>query len=106
MSREQGEMKQVVARGVLASLVLAAAVWSSAAVALDPGNYTVECARPDNARGDAATFDIRMDVVDLLTLKRSFGAVISGVRLDDGRRVILTGDRGCALTELRNASSK
>ena len=99
-------MKHRVARSVLAGLALASAVWSSSAWALDPGNYTVQCSPPDSARGDAATFDISMDKIDLLTLKRTYGAVISGVRLDDGKRVILTGDRGCALTELRNGSSK
>jgi hypothetical protein len=98
-------MKRAVAGGVLASVVLASAVWSSAR-ALDPGNYTVQCAPPDSAQSDAATFDIRMDMVDLLTLKNTFGAVISGVRVDDGRRVILSGDRGCALVQARNGSSK
>jgi hypothetical protein len=99
-------MKRAVAGGVLASVVLASAVWSSPAWALDPGNYTVQCAPPDSAQSDAATFDIRMDMVDLLTLKNTFGAVISGVRVDDGRRVILSGDRGCALVQARNGSSK
>ena len=99
-------MKHGVVRSVLASLALASAVWSSSAWALDPGNYTVQCAPPDSAGSDAATFDIRMDMIDLLTMKNTFGAIISGVRLDDGRRVILSGDRGCALTEVRNGSSK
>jgi hypothetical protein len=99
-------MKRAVADGLLAGLVLASAVWSSSAWALDPGNYTVQCALPDSAQSDATTFDIRMDMVDLLTLKNTFGAVISGVRVDDGRRVILSGDRGCALVQARNGSSK
>jgi hypothetical protein len=99
-------MKHPVAGSVLAGLVLASAVWSSSAWALDPGNYTVQCAPPDSAQSDAATFDIRMDMIDLLTLKNTYGTIISGVRLDDGRRVILTGDRGCALIEVRNGSSK
>jgi hypothetical protein len=34
-----------------------------------------------------------------LTLQSTFGAVISGVRVDDGKRVILVGDRNCALTQ-------
>jgi hypothetical protein len=93
-------MKHVLARRIVASLVLVSAIWSSSAWALDPGSYTVQCASADSARSEAATYDIRMDVVDLLTLKNSFGAIISGVRLDDGKRVILTGDRGCALTQL------
>jgi hypothetical protein len=99
-------MKHPVAGSVLAGLVLVSAVWSSSAWALDPGNYTVQCAPPDSAQSDAATFDIRMDMIDLLTLKNTYGTIISGVRLDDGRRVILTGDRGCALIEVRNGSSK
>jgi hypothetical protein len=99
-------MKRAVPGGVLASLMLASAVWSSSAWALDPGNYTVQCSPPDSAQSDATTFDIRMDMVDLLTLRNTFGAVISGVRVDDGRRVILSGDRGCALVQARNESSK
>jgi len=39
-------------------------------------------------------------------MKYTYGAVISGVRVDDGRRVILTGDRGCALTQVRRRSTK
>ena len=100
-------MKRGVARSVLASLVLASAVWSSSAAwALDPGSYTIQCASPEGAGSDVATFDIRMDMVDLLTMKYTYGAVISGVRVDDGKRVILTGDRGCALTEVRRRSTK
>jgi hypothetical protein len=99
-------MKRAVAGCLLAGLVLASAGWSSSAWALDPGNYTVQCAPPDSAQSDATTFDIRMDMVDLLTLKNTFGAVISGVRVDDGRRVILSGDRGCALVQARSESSK
>ena len=99
-------MKHGAARSVLAGVVLASAIWSSSAWALDPGNYTVQCSPADSAGSDAATFDISMDKIDLLTLKRTYGAVISGVRLDDGKRVILTGDRGCAVTEVRNGSSK
>ena len=99
-------MRHRLARSILAGVVLASAIWSSSAWALDPGNYTVQCAAPDSAQSDAATFDIRMDMVDLLTLKNTFGAVISGVRVDDGRRVILSGDRGCALVQARSGSSK
>jgi hypothetical protein len=97
-------MKRILARNLVASLVLVPAM-SSAALALDPGNYTVQCASQDSARVDGATYDISMDMVDLLTLKNSFGTIISGVRLDDGKRVILTGDRGCALIQTRAKSS-
>ena len=96
-------MKRGIARSVLANLVLASA---SSAWALDPGNYTIKCTSPDSAHSIVETFDIRMDMVDLLTMKYTYGAVISGTRLDDGRRVILTGDRGCALTEVRRRSSR
>jgi hypothetical protein len=99
-------MKRGVVRSVLAGVVLASAVWSPSAWALDPGNYTVQCAPLDSVATDGATFDIRMDMVDLLTMKYTFGAVISGTRLDDGRRVILTGDRGCSLIEVRGRSTK
>ena len=99
-------MKRGVVRSVLASVVLASAVWSPSAWALDPGTYTVQCAPLDGIATNGATFDLRMDMVDLLTLKNTFGAVISGVRVDDGRRVILSGDRGCALVQARSESSK
>ena len=88
-------MTRVLPRSFVAGAALAL-IGSTPALALDPGNYTVQCAP---AGGNGATYDIRMDMVDLLTLKSTLGSVISGVRLDDGRRVILTGDRGCALTE-------
>ena len=49
-----------------------------------------------------------MDMVDLLTMKDTYGAVISGVRLDDGTRFIFTGDiRNCSMIGLsRNRQSK
>jgi hypothetical protein len=85
-----------------AVLALAATLQPASAWALDPGNYKVQCVSPDGTRGgDPATYDIRMDMVDLQLLRTSFGAVISGVRVDDGRKVILTGDRGCALIEVK-----
>src|SRR5262245_24572341 len=96
-------MKRGFARCVLASLVLALA-WSSSAWGLEPGNYTIKCTAPDGpavAAGRQETFDIRMDMVDLLTMKQTYGAVISGVRLDDGTRFIFTGDsRNCAMIGL------
>ena len=100
-------MRHTCARGVgVASLAVASAIWASSAWALDPGTYTVQCLPSEPPRADRAAYDIKMDMVDLLTLKSSFGAIISGVRLDDGRRVILTGDHGCALIEVRSGSSK
>lgn len=99
-------MRHILARSVAASLLLASAFSASSARALDPGNYTVQCAPADSARAGGATYDISMDAVDLLTLKNSFGSIISGVRLDDGKRVVLTGDRGCALIETGSGSSK
>ena len=92
-------MKPILASRIAAGLVLVSAFGSQPAWALDPGNYTVQCASYDSARGNAASYDIHMDMVDLLTLRTSFGAIISGVRLDDGKKVILTGDRGCALIQ-------
>jgi hypothetical protein len=86
-------------RNLIAGLALICPWGASPAWALDPGNYTVQCAPTDGASTEVASYNIRMDMVDLLTLRDSFGAIISGVRLDDGKRVILTGDRGCALIE-------
>ena len=99
-------MKRAVAGGVLASVVLASAVWSPSAWALDPGNYTVQCAPPRQRRdrwGDLRHQDGHGRSLDL---KYTFGAVISGTRVDDGSRVILTGDRGCSLIEVRGRSIK
>ena len=70
-------MKRGIARGAVASLALAFAAWSSSAWALDPGNYTIKCTSPDSAQAKVETFDIRMDMVDLLTMKDTYGAVIS-----------------------------
>jgi hypothetical protein len=96
-----------IARSVLANLGLAA-VWSASAWALDPGNYTIRCASPDGVLSKEETFDISMDMVDLLTMKDTFGAVISGVRLADGTRFIFTGDiRNCSMIGLAsNRQSK
>jgi hypothetical protein len=94
------------ARSVLANLVLASAVWSASAWALDPGNYTIRCTSSDQSKEEI--FDISMDMVDLLTMKDTFGSVISGVRLDDGTRFIFTGgNRTCSMIGLsRNRQSK
>jgi hypothetical protein len=89
-------MQHTLARSIGAGLAMAF-VGATSASALDPGNYTVQCVSPD--RGNGATYDISMDKIDLLTLKTTFGAVISGVRLDDGKRIMLIGDRNCALIE-------
>jgi hypothetical protein len=98
-------MKRGALRSVLAGLGLAAAIGSSSAWALDPGVYTVQCAPLDSVATNGTTFDLRMDMVDLLTMKYTFGAVISGTRAD-GTKVILTGDRGCSLVEVRGRSTK
>jgi hypothetical protein len=98
-------MQRGVVCNVLAALVLAATIGSPSAWALDPGTYTVQCAPLDSVATNGATFDLRMDMVDLLTMKYTFGAVISGTRVD-GSRVILTGDRGCSLVEVRGRSTK
>ena len=92
---------------MLAQLVLASAAWSASAWALDPRNYTIRCTPPYGVQSKE-TFDISMDMVDLLTMKDTYGAVISGVRLDDGTRFIFTGDiRNCSMIGLsRNRQSK
>src|SRR5262245_53586585 len=98
-------MKRGGVRSVLAGLVLAVGVGSPSAWALDPGIYKVQCAPLDSVATNGGTFDLRMDMVDLLTMKYTFGAVISGTQAD-GTKVILTGDRGCSLVEVRGGSSK
>src|SRR5262245_2871916 len=98
-------MKRGVVRGALAGLGLAAVIGSPSAWALEPGVYTVQCAPLDSVATNGATFDLRMDMVDLLNMKYTFGAVISGTRAD-GTKVILTGDRGCSLIEVRGRSTK
>jgi hypothetical protein len=86
---------------VCTAVVSVSAIWSSSALALSQGNYAVRCGPSDGAAGER-TFDIRMDVIDILTLRNSLGNIITGVRLDDGKRVILTGDRSCALVGVEN----
>src|SRR5262245_54717861 len=94
-------MRRGIARSVHASLVLALAAWSASAWALDPGNYTIRCTSPYGVESKEVTFDISMDMVDLLTMKQTFGAVISGVRLDNGTTFIFTGDiRNCSMIGL------
>jgi hypothetical protein len=87
---------------ICTAVVSVSAIWSSSALALSQGNYAVRCGPAEGAVGEQKTFDIRMDVADILTLRNSLGNVITGIRLDDGRRVILTGDRSCALVEVEN----
>jgi hypothetical protein len=70
-------------------------VLTTPARALDPGIYTVRC--PDGATN--YEYKLRIDEVDLLTMKNSMGAIISGTRVDDGGDVILTNTQGCALIE-------
>jgi hypothetical protein len=94
-------MQHALARSIAAGLAMAF-IGAMPASALDPGNYTVQCISPDKV--DGATYDISMDKIDLLTLKTTFGAVISGVRLDDGKRIMLIGDRNCALIETARRS--
>jgi len=83
-----------------------AAIWSPTAIALGPGDYAVRCGPAEGAGDDRGGYVIRMDHVDLLTLKNSLGTIISGRSVDDGRRVILTGDRGCALVEVQHPPRK
>jgi hypothetical protein len=98
-------MNKKCARSMFAAgLALAPALGASPSLALDPGTYTVQC-QSSTEGAKAVSYDIRMDKVDLLTMQNSFGAIISGVRTDDGRRVILTGDQGCAMIETRARSS-
>jgi hypothetical protein len=83
---------------VVFSVLVAFACWSSPAFALDPGNYAVQCG--SLVLGERET-RIRMDVADLQTLRQSLGAIISGVSLADGRKVILiANDRSCSLVEV------
>jgi hypothetical protein len=93
-------MPDISVRGVMTVLMLQPAIWSLPAWALDPGNFAVQCASSERASGESGEYKIRMDMIDILTLRRSLGTIISGVRLDDGRRVVLTGDRGCVLIEV------
>lgn len=87
-------------RGAVAALILMPAIWSPPLWAQDAGNYAVRCELSESAGAKPGELRIRMDMIDMLTLRRSLGTIISGVRLDDGRRVVLTGDRGCTLLEV------
>jgi len=90
----------------LIALAAAGTLWPACASALGPGDYAVRCGPAEGARGDQSSYVIHMDHVDLLTLRNSLGAIISGRSVEDGRRVILTGDRGCALVEVQHEPRK
>jgi hypothetical protein len=96
-------MEVVVLRSIIGLLVVVCA-WASPASALDPGNYAVECS--PSVTGGRET-RIRMDMVDLQTLRQSLGTIISGVSLADGRKVILiANDRSCSLVEVGARSAR
>jgi hypothetical protein len=78
-------------------MCLMAMIATTPARALDPGIYTVRCANASTPTDQE--FDLLIDKVDLLTMQNTFTSVIAGVRVDDGRRVILTNTAGCTLIE-------
>jgi hypothetical protein len=84
---------------MLASLLLSVGV-PSAALAMEPGSYAVQCATPEGGRSGAEV-KIRMDWVDIQTLKSSLGTIISGVSITDGSKiVVIASDRHCTLFEV------
>jgi hypothetical protein len=91
---------------MVAAAIAATFLCATPAVALGPGEYAVRCGPAETARGEAGSYIIRMDQADLLTLKNSLGTIISGTSVEDGRRVILTGDRGCALVEVQQNKTR
>jgi hypothetical protein len=91
--RKAGLVRQSITRLITGACVMVTVV-TTPAWALDPGIYTVRCS---DGPGGAEEYDLLIDKVDLLTMQNTFTAVIAGVRVDDGRRVILTNTQGCAL---------
>jgi hypothetical protein len=88
-----GPVRQSFSRLIIGMCVMVTVV-ATPARALDPGIYTVRCS---DGPGGAEEYDLLIDKVALLTMQNTFAAVIAGIRVDDGRRVILTNTQGCAL---------
>ena len=84
----------------LATLLLSSIVWSSPAKALDPGTWEVRCLSSTSTVGDFDTYKIKMDMVDMLTFERSYGTIISGVSLVDGKRVMLL-NANCSFVQIK-----
>lgn len=44
-------------------------------------------------------------MIDMLTLERSYGTIVSGTRLDNGKRVVLINEE-CVLSEVTDPKTK
>jgi hypothetical protein len=84
----------------LAILLLTSLVWPSPAKALSPGTWEVRCLSSTSTVGDFDSYKIKMDMVDMLAFERSYGAIISGVRLDNGKRVMLL-NANCSFVQIK-----
>jgi hypothetical protein len=84
----------------LATLLLSSIVWPSPAKALDPGMWEVRCLSATSTVGDFDSYKIKMDMVDMLTFERSYGTIISGVSLVDGKRVMLL-NANCSFVQIK-----
>jgi hypothetical protein len=84
----------------LAILLLTSLVWPSPAKALSPGTWEVRCLSATSTVGDFDSYKIKMDMVDMLTFERSYGTIISGVSLVDGKRVMLL-NANCSFVQIK-----
>jgi hypothetical protein len=92
----------VVMRGFTIALLAGCLAGSATAWALDPGRWEVRCRSSAN---DLGRYDIWMDMIDMLTLERSYGTIVSGARLDNGKRVVLINEE-CVLSEVTDPKTK
>jgi hypothetical protein len=84
----------------LAILLLSSLAWPAPANALAPGTWEIRCLSSTSPVGDFDSYKIKMDMVDMLTFERSYGTIISGVSLVDGKRVMLL-NANCSFVQIK-----
>jgi len=84
----------------LAILLLSSLAWPAPANALAPGTWEIRCLSSTSPVGDFDSYKIKMDMVDMLTFERSYGTIISGVSLVDGKRVMLL-NASCSFVQIK-----
>jgi hypothetical protein len=84
----------------LATLLLSSLAWPAPANALAPGTWEIRCLSSTSTVGDFDSYKIKMDMADMLTFERSYGTIISGVSLVDGKRVMLL-NASCSFVQIK-----
>ena len=84
----------------LAILLLSSLAWPAPENALGPGTWEIRCLSSTSPVGDFDSYKIKMDMADMLTFERSYGTIISGVSLADGKRVMLL-NANCSFVQIK-----